>query len=116
VLEPPYEDRLVKLRDMATRNDVDPNDIGGKNVGYLTVVSQAAAETKALSNRLPPLMWQVCSGLAHGELWATTGTLDREVVAVQGDVVTMSLTPNDRYVRLRIIAEAIKAARWPDAP
>ena len=92
----PAEQRLEELVTMGRAFGVDRGDVLGRTVGYRAILAEAGRETPVLSDDGPLAMWRMCSGVAHGQQWATLGVLEREIVATDGDVVQVRLTASEK--------------------
>jgi hypothetical protein len=71
------DERLDELRRIAKTCGIAEID-AVKNPGHEEVV-RAAGEATFHDGDLAVVLWKGCSGLAHGDIWATLSMLDREV-------------------------------------
>jgi hypothetical protein len=88
----PAEQRLDELVELGKPFGIDSSDVLGRTVGYANIVEDAGVETPDLTDTGPLALWQICSGLAHGQTWATLGVLDREIVSDDGVAYVVKLT------------------------
>jgi hypothetical protein len=77
------EERITEIQTLATEHSIDPNDLAGR-FSYGVVVRQAGAATE-LGGNLALLLWQMCSGFAHGHYWASLSFLNRQEVPRAGE-------------------------------
>jgi hypothetical protein len=78
--------------------------------GYTStaVLKYAEKHLKAID---PYLMWQVCSGFAHGRRWATITMNAMEVI--QMDNVTATSVPGEKTARFTADHKRLLLAAWP---
>jgi hypothetical protein len=72
---PPKSDLLNGLRDIAKRAGADADD-AVRHVGYREIVNEAG---KALASGAlaTVFVWQLCSGMTHGDFWSTINAAEQ---------------------------------------
>jgi hypothetical protein len=67
--------RLDDLRKIAAAEGISAVE-AVKPIGYERIIEAATRDTRAKAD-LGRFIWRMCSGIAHGDLWATIGTTTR---------------------------------------
>ena len=122
------ERRFQRVAEVARRRPgIDATGVRGTPPSYGTVVRKGG-EHCLIGGDLAFGVWQLCSALAHGRLWASMALLDRDrVVEVSDDVLHVRLTSSATQIAMlasiatAFVAEArqlyaIRAARPVLAP
>lgn len=106
--------RLADVAGIAAAAGVPTDRIYGGTPGYERIVREAAAAT-ALSSDTLVLVWRTCSGITHGQPWASFGMLKREIVqdADAAGVVRLQLSaPDDTVVLMSQIVSLLCRDAW----
>jgi hypothetical protein len=93
------DERLAKMATIIAARGLDPTVIKSK-IGYGEIVGRAAE----FVDRTPgeaKAMWQILSGLTHGQLWASLAVTDYE---------TLSMQITDRALNNRVTSSVAKYA------
>jgi len=93
------DERLAKMAAIITARGLDAAVIKSK-IGYGEIVGQAAEFVDRTPGQAKA-MWQILSGLTHGQMWATLAVTDHE---------TLSMQINDRALNNRVTSSVAKYA------
>ena len=85
----PAEERLAELVTMGAPFGIPQDDVLGGTVGYARILADAGTESPRISDTGPLALWRMCSGLAHGQQWATFGVLDRQLMSTDDEQVAL---------------------------
>lgn len=83
---PPNRPLAVRLEEMAAaaeRAGVRRDVVLGGTISFGRIVRDAGAETK-IGSDLTVAIWKLCSGITHGQTWASLSLLDRTLVPSVG--------------------------------
>lgn len=108
------ERRLGDVAAIAVSAGVPADRILGRTPGYESIVRGGAAAT-ALSADTLVLVWKTCSGITHGQSWASLGVLEREITQddESGEIVRLQLSaPNETVVLLAQTATLLCRDAW----
>ncbi len=103
------QERLERLVQMGGPFHLDKSDLLGRTVGYESVLNDVGREMPTLADpRGPQLFWQITSGLAHGQRWASLNFLDRVNVAsdTEAGLATLKFTTSDHHLQLSVMIAA----------
>lgn len=93
----PVNDRLDRIRALATARGLDPRQ-AVKWVGWEAVVT-AAANVLSPGSSFPVVLWRACSGVTHGDLWATIGVTDHTEIGGDAKVTRRQVQANVTFLR-----------------
>lgn len=92
----PLETRLEEMASAAIAPGVPRDSAYGKAPGFERIVREAGEATRLKGDTLV-MVWKTCSGITHGQLWASFGVLTREMVPDLDD-------PESESVHLKLSA------------
>jgi hypothetical protein len=103
------EQRLDEVRAIATACGLDSRT-AVRGPGYEDIV-QAAGEATEVGADLAVILWRACSGLAHGDFWASITLPSRaHLAATRPGMANLELTPNVRGLCTALMAAKIMLA------
>src|SRR5439155_582682 len=87
------DQRLDEVRVIAAARGLDPK-LALRGPGYEDIV-RAAGEVTEVGGDLAVVLWRACSGLAHGDIWASIVLPGREQLATTTPgMANLKLSPN----------------------
>lgn len=104
-----HAERVQEIRDLATQHGLDPNDVCGRwsTQRQLKYVDEAVDDGEAFAQ----ILWQICSGFAHGREWATLGLLERTVHSQVDNVVQLRLSTSTEVLLNMLYAATLLTGR-----
>ncbi|MBM0201836.1 hypothetical protein JNW90_01035 [Micromonospora sp. STR1s_5] len=105
-------ERLNQLKDIAQRAGVDEKR-AIERVSFLEIV-KAAGEHTAIGERRAQMIWNMCSGSAHGDFWAMASMVERiDLPGAPDGIVQSRVTANiDLMAHLTGYAVAMTKYGW----
>lgn len=85
------EDHIARLQDLGRRGGLSVDQVSqvaSRVIGYSTIMREAGEAAPTSFGPVVEATWMVCSGMAHGRIWAMTSLLDREQVGQSIEGVT----------------------------
>jgi hypothetical protein len=94
-------DRIEQIRALAQRRRVDQQAVLKKRpVSYGEIV-KVAASTRRPGETAYVIIWKMCSGIAHGDLWTTLGVMSREELpGAPPDIAHLKITASVKTLML----------------
>ncbi|WP_328384365.1 hypothetical protein OHQ88_33420 (plasmid) [Micromonospora zamorensis] len=108
----PAADRLDDLRAIASRWGLDEN-LATKGVSTTEVV-RAAGEHDVIGQTVAQLVWNLCSGTAHGDFWSMVALSDRvELPGAPAGIAHVRISANvERMFFLTFFSAAMISKGW----
>jgi hypothetical protein len=109
---PSKQDRLDQVKAIAARAGCD-EDKAVRGVGYAEIVRAAGADLP-LGMKTVYLSWKLCSGITHGDFWATASGMERvEFPGAPAGTGSFKFSANVQLLmHLTLIAAGMAARGW----